>query len=69
MDGAIMSVIVLGVVLALAVFVYGLVVPPLFGRPRYAMPILDIAILAAFLIALIFILRVTGLWGRLLTGL
>jgi hypothetical protein len=69
MDAGLMSVVVLGVLVALAVFVYGLIVPPLFGRPRYAMPILDIAILAAFLIAIIFILRVTGLWARLLSGL
>jgi hypothetical protein len=69
MDNAIVAIIVLGLIMAVATYVYGLVVPPLLGRPRYTMPPLDIAFLAIFFSLVIVLLRATGLWSKLMGAL
>ena len=59
------SALVFGVVFALIVFAYGLIVPMILGRPRHMMPIMDIAVLALFIAVVVFLMRVSGLWERL----
>jgi hypothetical protein len=69
MDHALVPLITLGIILALAVFIYGLIIPPILGKPSYTLPIVDAVVLAIFFAVLLFLLRATGIWERLLTGL
>ncbi len=64
-----LQVALLGLVMALGVFGYNYLAPSLLGRPRCAIQAIDIAFLGLFLTLLIFILRASGLWARLMGNL
>jgi hypothetical protein len=69
MDQPILSIIIFSVIVGLIVFVYDLIVPGLMGRPRPAMPILDLVLLIVFITIVVFIIRAVGFWPTLVAGI
>jgi hypothetical protein len=69
MNQPILSILLFSLVMGLIVFVANMVLPPLVGRPRTTMPLIDLALLIAFIAIIIFILRALGWWAPFVAGI
>jgi len=59
-DNAYLSPLIFGVIAAIVVAIYGYIVPPLFGRSRTSMPVLDIILLALLIAITAFVMTKLG---------
>jgi hypothetical protein len=69
MNQPILSILVFSIIMGLIVFVANMVLPPLVGRPRTTMPLIDLALLIVFIAVIVFIIRALGWWTPFIAGI